>query len=346
MADLGAARIEVAELAAQLDDAKFELEIASEAAAEDGEAGGELPGLTQALHFRRECQEMRAELMQHGGRMPMVHTPSFRGNEAKKNQICEVGGESSSASPASSARRSQSSPGRSSPSRLRGLDSFAPPLRFAAVAEGPESPSALALSIGPRCPSKESVRCSSKESLVSRSRLSEDTPSFGQGSEVGIATLAAQITVLKRELHSEEEACAQARQKTHTEEEACAQAREAKQASHGSKAQQLDRSLADEAARLRLALSEEVAQSRRLGKQALRAEESRRQLLHELAKDAETEADLEDLARVVGRAAKAIAAISREAPPMVEGASPPAAVRGPSRLPALPPPVADGSSLL
>jgi len=65
---------------------------------------------------------------------------------------------------------------------------------------------------------------------------------------------------------------------------------------------------------LRAALAEEKAKSRRLGEHALRAEQSRRQLLHQLAEVAETEVDLEALAKVAGRAAKSIAIIGHEAP--------------------------------
>mmetsp|Transcript_67559 Transcript_67559/g.162207 ORF Transcript_67559/g.162207 Transcript_67559/m.162207 type:complete len:976 (-) Transcript_67559:23-2950(-) len=60
-------------------------------------------------------------------------------------------------------------------------------------------------------------------------------------------------------------------------------------------------------------LSEEVQRSRRLGEYALQAEESRRRLLHELAEAAQVEADLTSLASLMGRAAKSITVITREA---------------------------------
>jgi len=65
-----------------------------------------------------------------------------------------------------------------------------------------------------------------------------------------------------------------------------------------------------EASELRLALSEETVRGRRLGELALRGEECRRRLLHELAEDGKAETELKVLAKVVGRAAKAISAIS------------------------------------
>lgn len=101
---------------------------------------------------------------------------------------------------------------------------------------------------------------------------------------------------------------------------------------------------------LRQLLEEESAKSRRLGEHALRAEQSRRRLLLELAQDEEAEADMAALARVLGRAAKSIATINQEAPvglseEMLHAGVIPAAVsRRPSgtaserRIPRLPPP--------
>lgn len=125
-------------------------------------------------------------------------------------------------------------------------------------------------------------------------------PSFGNGG----TAMSVELERLRAALVTEEAACAEAREEARGAKRALA-AREAGAA-------------VDDAEGLRLALSEEAAKSRRLGEHALRAEESRRRLLHELAEDAEAnseaEADLTALAKVVGRAAKAIAIISREAP--------------------------------
>lgn len=71
---------------------------------------------------------------------------------------------------------------------------------------------------------------------------------------------------------------------------------------------------AADVAELQAALSEQIAKSQRLGEHALRAERSRHRLLQELAEGGHAEADLTAIAKVVGRAAKAIAEFSQEVP--------------------------------
>eukprot|EP00931_Biecheleriopsis_adriatica_P019154 TRINITY_DN1314_c0_g1_i4.p1 TRINITY_DN1314_c0_g1~~TRINITY_DN1314_c0_g1_i4.p1 ORF type:complete len:1439 (-),score=478.97 TRINITY_DN1314_c0_g1_i4:62-4378(-) len=112
----------------------------------------------------------------------------------------------------------------------------------------------------------------------------------------------ASLEPLRAALAEEEAACAAAREEARGAKRALD---EAIGGSHGSDVA--------EAARLRVLLSEEAAKSRRLGTHALRAEEGRRRLLQEIAEDAQVEADLATLAKVVSRTAKAISVISKEA---------------------------------
>lgn len=66
--------------------------------------------------------------------------------------------------------------------------------------------------------------------------------------------------------------------------------------------------------KLRWELAAEIDRSKRFGELALHAEESRRQLLQELAEDVDVEEGLQELARLVGRAVRAIASIAESAP--------------------------------
>mmetsp|Transcript_136817 Transcript_136817/g.354978 ORF Transcript_136817/g.354978 Transcript_136817/m.354978 type:complete len:1326 (+) Transcript_136817:94-4071(+) len=136
------------------------------------------------------------------------------------------------------------------------------------------------------------------EQRSSPSHRTKVTPSFGSSDD---STVPVELARLRGVLSVEEAACAEARE----------EAREARRALKEANVVDNDD---DEVTQLRRALAEETAKSNRLGKHALRAEESRRRLLHELAEDAEAEADLVALAKVLGRAAKAIATISHEAP--------------------------------
>merc|ERR1712060_274447 len=120
---------------------------------------------------------------------------------------------------------------------------------------------------------------------------------------------------LREALAIEEAACAAAREEV---EEARRVSREACGGSSGSRSKVVQESSADDVDHLRVALSEEIAKSRRLGEHGLRAEQSRRRLLHELAEEVNAEDDLIELAKVVGRAARAISTISRHAPQLAQ----------------------------
>jgi len=140
----------------------------------------------------------------------------------------------------------------------------------------------------------------------------QSTPSFSSKDVAAAqAAAAAEVAHLRAALQSEEEACVEAKA-------ACAEARE--EAARGAKRALAAASGADAGAeagevhQLRRALSDEAAKSRRLCEQALRAEESRRRLLQEMLEDSQAEVDVVQLAKLVGRAAKAIAAVSEVAP--------------------------------
>lgn len=119
--------------------------------------------------------------------------------------------------------------------------------------------------------------------------------------------------------YTQDEAQAALEEASELQAQAAAQRAEERQqgrpASPGAAADQAALSVATATVeQLQLALAEEAAKSRRLGEHALRAEQSRRRLLLELTQDEEAEADLVALAKVLGRAAKAIATITQEAP--------------------------------
>ncbi|CAJ1348914.1 unnamed protein product, partial [Effrenium voratum] len=104
---------------------------------------------------------------------------------------------------------------------------------------------------------------------------------------------AEEVRSLRRALISEEAACAQAK----AELEAQLQAAEA-----------------SEAGSLRRRLAEEKAKSRALGERAIRSERHRQKLLEEIVEDGQMDVEFASLVKAVGRTAKAIGAISREAP--------------------------------
>mmetsp|Transcript_34127 Transcript_34127/g.76189 ORF Transcript_34127/g.76189 Transcript_34127/m.76189 type:complete len:651 (-) Transcript_34127:9-1961(-) len=79
-------------------------------------------------------------------------------------------------------------------------------------------------------------------------------------------------------------------------------------------------------------LSEEVERSRRFGEQTLHAEESRRRLLHELAESVQVEADITAVASLMGRAARSVAVITREARKCAIPAAAPTPARSSSLL--------------
>jgi len=96
----------------------------------------------------------------------------------------------------------------------------------------------------------------------------------------------------------------------------CIRARE-EAAHYAKKRDGVDSDVARELQRAQRALADEEAKSRRLCEHALRAEQSRRSLYHEIMEDCKVtdkDTDLVKLAHLVGRAAKAIAAVSAAAP--------------------------------
>lgn len=100
------------------------------------------------------------------------------------------------------------------------------------------------------------------------------------------------------------------------EVQACCRARE-EAAQCANKQNGIESDVAHELQLAKRALADEEAKSRRLCEHALRAEQSRRSLYHEILEDyksTDKDADLMKLAQLVGRAAKAIAAVSAVAP--------------------------------
>lgn len=310
---------EAFQLTEQLEDKEYALLITSEAAAEQigdddfGPEGAREPvGVREARRLRAECLQLQAELKkaEEEPRGDCKQTRSPEGPRIHSKGTCTFGeaseeGMGSQASgrlvlPDVAGMPSARTDSQADAEDTNPFGSAGNP--FGGEEEEAHTPSELmrpSPSFGSRGVEAALEANSSQFWSPSLSHMQPraSSPSFAES-----PMLMHELADLRAELNSEELACSKAREEALGAQEALREGIKGKSAE------------SEDIHRLRQALSEESAKSRRLGEHAMRAEESRRRLLHELAEGATADADLLALAKVLGRAAKAISTITKEAP--------------------------------
>jgi len=338
---LRTAKEHTSELHAQLEDKDYAMQIMSEACAEDG---GEPVGIREARRLRSECAELQVELQEASASDKNSGAPTTQ----LPPRILEKEAGGFSAFVEESTRRlppaiqeeeeedENAKPGTttSRQTAMFGTNSD--------ISQEPWSPTAdFVADRQPSFANEDVARTASASSRGSplndfREAIADVAPDgmrFAPPQRVA-GTDADELEGLREQLAYERQQLAAERQQLASERAAYADAREEAERTTQALAEANDGG--SDVERLRMELTEEAAKSRRLLEHALRAEESRRRLLLELSKDAGADADFAALAKVIGRAAKAIATISREAPlvpldePPKRSTAAKAAVAGPS----------------